>query len=397
MTLKERRAVSRETAKRYQKAQKKEKTRILDGFVPLTGYTRHHASQVLRTWGKRKPPKLTRDRPRVYGKKVFKALRRVWIICDYICGKRLAPFLPEIVPILVRHKELTVDKQTEEKLTRISAATIDRLLASERAQYVVKPRSRPSDSLLNRIPVKTFSEWDRTQPGHLQVDLVEHNGGSTRGEYANTLVLTDVCTAWTQMRAVKNKAQVWVFEALKKEKEEVPFDVVGLHSDGGKEFINAHLDSYCAEEEISFTHSRPYRKNDNCYVEQKNGNVVRRAVGYGRYSGEREVEMLNELYAVLKLHVNFFLPVMKLVEKTRIGSKVRKRYDKAKTPYRRVLEEPDIPEASKEKLRKQYAELNPAELKREITRLQEEFFKHVAKRRGMSESELDKLVSSCRI
>lgn len=397
LTLEERRAVSRETAKRYQKAPKKEKTRVLDEFVNLTGYTRHHASQTLRTWGKRKPPKLTRDRPRIYGEKVFQALRKVWIVCDCICGKRFAPYLEEIMPILIKHKELTVDKETEEKLLRISAATIDRLLAPERAKYVLKPRSKPETSLLNRIPVKTFSEWDRTPPGHLQVDLVEHNGGSTRGEYANTLVLTDVCTGWTEMRAVKNKAQVWVFEALKRKRKQIPFKVLGFHSDGGKEFINNQLERYCCKEEIAFTHSRRYRKNDNCHVEQKNGNVVRRSVGYCRYSGEQAVKMLNDLYAALKLYVNYFQPMMKLEEKTRIGSKVKKRYDKAKTPYRRALESFEVSEADKEKLRKQYAKLNPAELKREITRHQQRLLEHVTKRGGISKSELDKLTSSCRI
>lgn len=167
--------MAREEALRYQKVRKKEKTRILNEFVSLTGYTRHHASWVLRTWGKRSPPKLTRRRPRIYDYKVFEALRKVWIVCDLICGKRLAPYLKEILPVLIHHGELVLDDETRDKLVRISAATIDRLLAPERAKYMLKPRSAPSVSLLNRIPVKTFSEWDRTEVGHLQADLVEHN------------------------------------------------------------------------------------------------------------------------------------------------------------------------------------------------------------------------------
>lgn len=397
LTLKTRRAVSKETFKRYQKAPKKEKTRILDEYVVLTGYTRHHASWVLMTWGKRSPPKLTRNRPRVYDEKVFDALRKVWIVCDCICGKRLAPYLKEIVLVLISHEELVVDEETHDKLMRISAATIDRLLAPERAKYILKPRSAPSTSLLNRIPVKTFSEWDKTTPGHVQVDLVEHNGGNSRGEYAHTVVLTDVCTSWTQMHAVRNKAQVRVFDALATEIDEVPFDVVGLHSDGGKEFINNHLKRYCEEEGLTFTHSRRYEKNDNCYVEQRNGNIVRRAVEYARYSGEREVELLNELYAVLIPYVNFFQPVMRLKEKTRVGSKVTKRYDKAKTPYQRVLECDKIDERIKEVLEEKYRKLNPAELKREITRCQERLSKYAAKRRGMNKQELDKLLISGRI
>ena len=199
------------------------------------------------------------------------------------------------------------------------------------------------------------------------------------------------------MHAVRNKAQVRVFDALDEELNEVPFNVVGLHSDGGKEFINHHLKGYCEDEGIAFTHSRSYKKNDNCYVEQKNGNIVRRAVGYGRYSGDKEVELLNELYAVLKLYVNFFQPVMKLVEKTKIGSKVRRRYDKAKTPYQRVLECDKIDKRVKEILREKYRTLNPAELKREITLCQERLFEYAAERRGMSKEEMDKLIISGRI
>lgn len=397
LTLKTRREVSKETFKRYQKARKKEKTKILNEYVALTSYTRHHAAQVLSRWGKRSPPKHTRCKPPVYDYKVFRALRKVWIVCDCICGKRLAPYLKEIVPVLISYGELAVDDDTRDKLMRISAATIDRLLAPERAKYVLRPRSAPVFSLMNRIPVKTFSEWDKTKPGHEQVDLVEHNGGVTKGEYANTVVLTDVCTSWTQMQAVLNKAQIRVFRALEAEIRDVPFDVVGLHSDGGREFINHHLKRYCEDKTIVFTHSRSYRKNDNCYVEQRNGNIVRRAVGYARYSGDREVKLLNELYASLKLYVNFFQPVMRLDEKTRLGSKVKKRYDTAKTPYQRVLECKEIEDSAKETLRKKYCILNPAELKREITRCQEKLLKYAARRRCMSKREMDKQLISGRI
>jgi hypothetical protein len=393
LTLQERRIVTKGTFKRYQKAPKKEKTKMLDEYVALTGYSRHHASWVLRTWGKRTPPRLTRRRPRIYDYKVFEALRKVWIVCDCICGKRLAPYLKEIVPVLEAHNELEVDTETAEKLVRISAATIDRLLATERAKYILKPRSRAGSTLMNRIPVKTFSQWDRTRPGNVQVDLVEHNGGISRGEYACSLVMTDPFSGWTEVRAVRNKAQVWVFEALQHSIGRIPFQVEGLHSDGGSEFINDHLERYCEKEGITFTRSRRYKKNDNFCVEQKNGNVVRRAVGYGRYSGEQEVGMLNRLYEVLRLYVNYFQPMMKLAEKTRTGSKVTKRYDTARTPYHRLLERTGVsPE-----LKKRYEALNPAELKREITRWQERLFKYAAQRRGMRESKLDNILISGRI
>ena len=319
LTLQERRVVTKGSYKRYQKSSKRDKTKILDEYVALTGYSRHHASWVLRTWEKRRPPKRTRLRLHIYDEKVFEALRKVWIVCDCICGKRLAPYLKVIVPVLIAHNELEVDTETAEKLVRISAATIDRLLASERAKYILKPRSRVGSSLMNRIPVKTFSQWDRTRPGDVQVDLVEHNGGISRGEYACSLVMTDPFSGWTEVRAVRNKAQVWVFEALQYSMGRIPFKVEGLHSDGGKEFINDHLERYCEKEGITFTRSRRYKKNDNFCVEQKNGNVVRRAVGYGRYSGEQEVGMLNRLYESLRLYVNYFQPMMKLAEKPEQG------------------------------------------------------------------------------
>ncbi|MBA7656710.1 hypothetical protein ES703_64637 [subsurface metagenome] len=218
---------------------------------------------------------------------------------------------------------------------------------------------------------------------------MEHNGGTTRGEYACSLVMTDPCSGWTEVRAVRNKAQVWVFEALQYSLGRIPFQVDGLHSDGGSEFINDHLEKYCEKEGITFTHSRPYKKNDNFCVEQKNGNIVRRAVGYGRYSGESALKVLNELYEVLKVYVNYFQPVMKLVEKTRIGSRVTKRYDKARTPFKQLLECEQIEKEAKQVLSEQYRSLNPAELKRKITCYQQQLFRYLPRRRTRDKSGLD--------
>ena len=264
----------------------------------------------------------------------------IWIICGRICSKRLAPYLKEIVPILERHKELVVDKETKEKILKISASTIDRLLFKERAKLRLKGRARtkPGTLLKNQIPIRTFADWDENKPGFVEVDLVSHDGGNPRGDYVHTLDVTDVYTGWTD-------------------------------SDNGSEFINAHLLRFCKQEKITFTRTRPYRKNDNCFVEQKNYSIVRKAVGYYRYETKKELEILNELYKVLRLYTNFFQPVMKLVEKTRVGSKVIKRYDKSKTPYQRVLDSPYVPREDKERLRAEYDQLNPAELKRELTKL----------------------------
>jgi len=229
--------------------------------------------------------------------------------------------------------------------------------------------------LKKSIPIKTFADWDEAKPGFFEVDLVSHEGGAARGDFIQSLNFTDICTSWDEMIAVKNKAQVWVFAGIKRIEERLPFSVLGLDSDNGAEFINAHLLRYCEQNQITFTRSRPYRKNDSCFVEQKNWSVIRRAVGYARYDTDNELNTLNELYGYLRLYVNFFQPVRKLIKKERIGSKVIKRYDEAKTPYRRVLASPDIEDKIKVKLRKEYDMLNPAELKRKITKLQNKLLK----------------------
>ena len=221
----------------------------------------------------------------------------MWVICDGICGKRLAPYLEEIVPTLERLGELTLDKVTRRKLIGISPATIDRMLAPARKRYQLRARSqtKPGTLLKHQIPIRTFSDWDELRPGFIEVDLVSHEGGNARGDYAYTLDATDVCTAWTETEAARNRAERWVFAGLERVKERFPFDIIGIDSDNGGEFINNHLFRYCTENKITFTRSRPYRKNDNCFVEQKNYSVVRRAVGYRRYDTPCELEVLNEL------------------------------------------------------------------------------------------------------
>jgi hypothetical protein len=267
-------------------------------------------------------------------------------------------------------------RETKKKLLRISAATIDRLLRQERKKYELKGRSltKPGTLLKHQIPIRTFSEWDEQRPGFVEIDLVGHEGGNPRGDFIQTLNVTDVCTGWTEMQAVKNKAQIWVFEALKDIRKRLPFDLLGIDSDNGSEFINDHLVRFCREEQITFTRSRSYRKNDNCFVEQKNYTIVRRHVGYSRYDTEIAQKLLNELYGHLRLYVNFFQPVMKLIQKTRIGSRVRKKYDVPQTPYQRVLVSAHVKENKKETLRQQYAHLNPAMLRRQIAKLQNKLF-----------------------
>lgn len=296
---------------------------------------------------------------------------------DYICGKRLHAALPELVTVLERHNELRCDRTTREKLLRVSAATIDRLLRTERRKYQLrgKARTKPGTLLKHQIPIRTFAEWDEQQPGFGEIDLVGHDGGLAAGDYCQTLDFTDVATTWTETRAVRNKAQARVFAALQKVRKDLPFALLGLDSDNGSEFINDELLRYCRQEKITFTRSRPYRKNDNCFVEQKNYSIVRRAVGYARYDTDEQCALLNELYSYLRLYTNFFLPTMKLKSKERNGSKVKKSYDQPLTPYQRVLQAKLVSRAVKDRLRAKYTTLNPAALKRKIERLQQRLAK----------------------
>jgi hypothetical protein len=389
LTMKERKKAVAIIAPRYQKARKKDKGVILDEFIELTGYGRSYASYILRSHGKKirisRKTVLVGDvrrrmpakRSRIYGDAVLEVLKKVWYIMDCICGKRLAPVLNEVVVRLQRYREIRVDSEVKRKLQKISPATIDRLLAKERRKQTIKGRSntKPGTLLKHQIPIRTFSEWNEQRPGFAEIDLVGHDGGDAHGDFAQTLDVTDVCTTWTETEAVRNKAQLWVFDALMEIRRRLPFDLLGIDSDSGSEFINAHLFRYCGQEGITFTRARSYRKNDNCFVEQKNYSVVRRAVGYLRYDTEEELLTLNELYRYLRLYTNFFQPTMKLIEKTRIGSKVIKKYDTPKTPYRRVLASTYVSDKRKEVLKGQYAKLNPAQLKRQITRLQQKLLR----------------------
>lgn len=380
LTMQQRQAVVAKVAGRYQRSSKKQKGLILAELVQLTEYSRVYARRILRQYGKRprpgpqaRPVRSARHRPPYYDQPVQVALLQIWRIMDYICGKRLQAALPELVTVLERHNELRCDRLTREKLLRVSAATIDRLLRSERQKQQLrsKARTKPGTLLKHQIPIRTFAEWDEQQPGFGEIDLVGHDGGVAAGEYCQTLDLVDVATTWTETRAVRNKAQARVFAALQKVRKDLPFALLGLDSDNGSEFINDELLRYCRQEKITFTRSRPYRKNDNCYVEQKNYSIVRRAVGYARYDTDEQCELLNELYSYLRLYTNFFLPTMKLKSKERNGSQVKKYYDQPLTPYQRVLQAKLVSKAAKDRLRAKYVTLNPAALKRKIERLQQ--------------------------
>jgi hypothetical protein len=390
--MSEKHAVTRKLSDRYRRAGKGEKGEILDTICEITGYNRDHAARLLRAGP---PPKKAargrRVRPRVYDAEVLFALRKIWATLDGVCGKRLAAAMRPTLEAMERHGELPLTPSLKDRLLSVSASTIDRMLAPDRARLQLKGRTgtKPGTLLKHQVPVRTFADWDEARPGFVEVDLVGHEGGVLRGEYCQTLDVTDVATGWTETRAVKNKAQVHVFEALRSIREALPFPLRGIDSDNGSEFINHELKRYCEDKRITFTRSRAYRKNDGCYVEQKNWSVVRRNVGYARFDTPEELAALNELYAVLRLHTNFFMPSAKLLSKTRDGAKITKRYDTPMTPYARVLASEHVSDAAKRRLEHQYAALNPVQLKRQIAELQRQLYQLVSLKESIRRREVE--------
>ena len=396
LTMEQRKALTKQMVDRYRCASKRQKTAMLDEFVKLHGCTRHHAGWLLRMWGKTVLVRIDgqlvkivvgqrrrrRRNRRIYDEQVVTALKKVWYLFGCLCGKRLVAVLRTQVPLLEKFGEIALDPDTRQKLTGISAATIDRLLRTEKRALRVRGRShtKPTTRLSNEIPIRTFTEWQQTRLGEVGADLVGHDGGIIAGEHAFTLVLTDRLTQWTEVRAVLNKAQRWVFQALLLVRSWLPFALCSLHTDNGSEFINHHLSRYCRQERLGFTRARPNRKNDNNFTEQKNNDVVRKHVGYLRLQTEQDVEMLNQLYDRLRLLINFFYPSQKLISKTRQGARVRRVYDDPQTPYQRVLACPEVSEDRKDRLRRQFETLNPAELQREVVRLQGELMSLAAQR-----------------
>jgi hypothetical protein len=353
--------------RRYFKASRKGKGKMLDEFTQVTGLHRKAAIRLLNRQGQPVASK-RRGRKRKYGTGVTEALRAVWEASDRLCSRRLQPFLPEMVKILRRHGEQQIDGAMEGLLCGISPATIDRLLRPHRRLGGRRGLSttRPGSLLKSSIPIRTFADWQENKPGFMETDLVAHCGESTEGFYLNTLCAVDVASGWTECLPVWGKGQERVGGAIHRMRQHLPFPLLGLDSDNGSEFINQHLFSYCQRGKITFTRSRAYKKNDSCHVEQKNGNVVRRLVGYDRYTSKAAYQCLERLYAGVRLYSNFFQPTMKLVSKTRHGAKVHKVYDSARTPYQRLLAAGMLTEAKKQELAAIYHHLNPVHLLKQI-------------------------------
>ncbi|CAB3743292.1 ISNCY family transposase ISBj12 [Paraburkholderia phenoliruptrix] len=357
---------------RYRSATFGDRIRILDEFVALTGYHRKHAIRLLR-----EAPgaaKLPRERNRLYDEAVRQALTVLWEAADRVCGKRLKALIPKLVNAMERHGHLDLDPVIKVKLLEVSAATIDRMLANARAQIdgQRKRRKGVGSAIRRSIPVRTFADWRDPPPGFFEIDMVEHCGGSkTDGEFVHTLTLTDIASGWTECVAMRTRNQMLVIEAFDKVAVDLPFAMLGVDSDNDTAFMNQNVFDYCKGHGLEQTRSRAYKKNDQAWVEQKNGSVVRRLVGYGRLSGTDARNALAQLYASSRLYINFFQPSFKLKSKTRDGARVHKVYFEPATPCDRLLAHDSVDLAIKEKLKAQFNSLDPVRLLQEMRTAQQ--------------------------
>lgn len=372
MSFRAKRELLAQVAARYREASGKQKSLILDEFVAATRYQRKYAIRLLR-----QPPPvfptIKRPRARRYGLPVQDALKITWAAANFICAKRLVPFLPELVPVLERHGHLQLQDGVRDLLLTMSASTAERLLAAIRRQQQPHGWSTTKSGVLlkRQIPVRTFNDWNETRPGFFEGDLVAHCGSNVEGEFLNTLVLTDVATGWTECLALLHRSQAAVVQALDRVRQLRPFPMLGFDSDNGSEFINAELLAYCEREQLTFTRGRVAKKNDQCFVEQKNGAIVRQYVGYDRFEGERAYRQLVELYRALRLYINFFQPSMKLLSKQREGSKVQRKYEPAQTPLQRLFAAHVLTDEAEARLRAVYHSLDPVRLLQQIVVLQD--------------------------
>ena len=346
---------------RYVASEKQAKSRILDELVQITGYHRKYALRLLR---KSMPPPTyeAHGRRRIYDDAVKEALIVLWEASDRICGKRLKAILPDLLRSLEIHGHLKLDIHVRELLLAVSAASIDRLLKNIRSKVNGRSRRRPIRKVRSQVLVKTFADWENVESGHLEIDFVAHCGGTLVGSFIHSFVITDVASGWTEATPLLVREQSLVVEGLNVLRGQLPMPLLGINSDNDSAFINESLITYCTEQKIVFTRSRPYRKNDQAWIEQKNGAVIRRFVGYARYSGPVAGQTLANLYQNLRLYVNYFQPSFKLLSKHREGSRVKKSYAKPATPCDRLIADPRVQSHLKEVLMETRAKLDPMAL-----------------------------------
>lgn len=383
LTMKEKKALTKTLAQRYRKSNKESKTRILDEFIQTTGYNRKYAIHLLANYGLKQiryidgkavkiiigqqPRKKRKGHP-LYSPEVNKAVIEIWKFFDYMCGKRLVVLIRANIELLCHQPELKITSTVYEQLMRISSATIDRMLAGERKKLAIKGRTHTKHGpmLKHQIPIRTEYTWDERLPGYFELDTVGHDGGSSAGEFCFTLTATDVFSGWTEVRALRNRAHRWVKEQVEHIVSTLPFPLKGIDSDNGGEFINHTLLNYCTDAHIEFTRGRPYRKNDNCFVEQKNDMAVRRTVGYYRFDTDEEFDALQKVYRCLCPLLNYFYPSYKIIAKERIGPKVKKTYDDPKPPVQRLLEADHVDSAIKHRLRIEMKKIHLTKQKKKV-------------------------------
>jgi len=363
--LREYAAVQRE---RYLRATRAEKRQLLDEVVAVAGIHRKAAIRLLRRAPRAPRAPSRAGRPRLYGPAVARAAAILWQASGRIGAHRLHPFVAELLDRLTLYGELTVTPEIDKQLRQASRPTLARLLAPARAQYPLRGATitQPGTWLKQQIPIRTFTEWDDARPGFLEIDLVAHCASSTEGFYLTTLCAVDIATAWIELEAIWGKGQERVGGGIHRLRTRLPMPLVGLDSDNGSEFINQHLYTYCRESGITFTRSRPYKKNDSAHVEQKNGAVVRRLVGYDRFASRAAYAQLARVYELARVHVNFFQPVEKLVSKSRQGARVHRVYDRPQTPYQRLGTAGVLTPEKRDDLAQLYHRLNPLQLRRDL-------------------------------
>ncbi len=357
---------------RYLKADKKEKSGILDEFCRNAGYDRKYAIQIFRADNdyRRVAREGRKPRKKKYSSEVLSAAIKIWELLDYPCGARLKPMLAPTLESMLRHKEIYVSKDTKYLLKKISAKTLDRRLKKERQIRRLdrnRGTTRHGSLLKSSIPIR-ITDWNTEKAGFMEMDTVAHNGGDPSGEFIYSLDMVEIYSGWSEQYAVLGRGERGVVAAVDEIRNVLPFKLLGLDSDSGSEFVNWHMVEYCGKKKLFFTRSRPDRKNDNAYVEQKNYTHIRKQLGYGRLDTNEELSSINDLYRnELRLFNNFFKPVMKIISKEKINNSVcKKKYDVAKTPYQRLTKCPQVSKEKKKEMLALYLSLNPVKLKRAI-------------------------------
>ena len=344
---------------RYKGSSKSDKTKILDEFVAVSGFHRKHAIRLLT--GSQPTEQSSYLSRRVYDEAVQQVLIVAWEVSDRICGKRLKSVLPSIIEAMERHGHLDVEQIVRDKVLAVSAATIDRLLKPVRMK-TKRRRSKCKKKVSKQVPIKTFSDWNEPAPGYLEIDFVAHCGGLLSGSFIHSLVATDVCSGWTEAIPLLAREQSLVVAGIQAIEQQLPINILGVNSDNDSAFINDTLLDFCKQADITFTRSRPYRKNDQAWIEQKNGSVIRRFAGYERFSGPVAGQALAKLHALVRLYVNYFQPSFKLIEKSSEGATVTKRYDLPATPCDRLLTHPSVNLDIREEIQLRRASLDPIDL-----------------------------------